>query len=398
MLARAQTLAQVSRWAECAQTAGEIIAHEPDNAAALSLMARCQLGLGNAREAKTWAERAIAADPNAEWPHRLRSVAAETLGEKREARAAALESVRLAPHLPETHTALAQAELANRHFGAARTAAERALALDPTDPGAHNALGMIALRLRRAKEAEGHFRSALALDPLDPAAMNNLGLALEKRGNKRAAIHYYSEASKLDPRDSTARSNASRAAQVGAGGVIVTVVVTRLVINLTSDPDASPDASDDQPAFVTVVDPDPSGAAGSTGTVVRLERNTPDRSEPVPGWLVASLLLLFGGATFVALVVGRRRREEKFGDPVADRDLIRQIRKADRGAASTVRGSWLGVRALLAIGLVVTTSVAWAGFASVSRDGLSGWLFGVGGLAASVALVLLSLPRLRRTR
>lgn len=395
-LGRAETLAAMHRWEECASVVGRIIARTPGDAHAMALLARCHLGLGNDRTAKEWAERASAADPVAEWPHRIRSIAALNLGQKRVARDAAREAVRLAPQLPEGYVTLAHAQMANRRVGEAEDAVRTALELDPVDPSAHNCAGLIALKRRKPKQAEQYFREALALNPEDASAMNNIGLALERQGNKRAAIHYYAEASKLDPRDDTARSNATRAARIGAGGAVATVAITRVVINLTSDAD-----SDDGAPPGTEPVPVPI-AVGPDGVGVPITLPPRPSSETASGapsaWLLVAVLALVAGSVALVALVRRRRMEERSQHPLASRALIREIRRNDRRRGIQARGSWLGIRAVLSLGLLVTISLAWAGFASISSDGASGWIFGLGGMAASAALVWISLPRLRRTR
>jgi tetratricopeptide (TPR) repeat protein len=166
-LERARALCELRRFAEAVELLQQLLGRFPDSATAWCLLAQARLGVGDAYAALDAAGHATALEPEAEWPHRLRSIAFEDLGVPDSAIAAARESVRVGPHIWQAHSHWATTlVLAKRDLGEAGAAAERGVALAPHEPDTHYALGVVADARGDHQAAEEHFRRALALDPL----------------------------------------------------------------------------------------------------------------------------------------------------------------------------------------------------------------------------------------
>jgi predicted Zn-dependent protease len=74
-LTRAQQLFDLGRAAQAREVAVSVLAGRPNSPAALRLLARCHMALGEHREAVRIARAAVAADPAAEYGYRILSTA-----------------------------------------------------------------------------------------------------------------------------------------------------------------------------------------------------------------------------------------------------------------------------------------------------------------------------------
>ncbi len=284
-LAEAETLIQLRRWPAAVAVLSRVVASEPGALRARCLLAQALLGMDKSSEARAQAEAAIALDPTAEWPHRLRSLAFSAQGHKTAALGAAREAVRLAPNLVNGLTLFTGAAVAAGRLGEAEEAAQRALASAPESPSAHNAMGRVALARRQNRMAEGHFREGLRLDPEDPSLLNNLGLALSRQGRKSEAVAYFASSSQSDPTNSTAHRNAVRTA-AGAGWAVGAVAVAQVV-----------------------------------STAVR------PATQNAPDWLASVVLVGLLAFMGVSIFYAVRRRRRQHDDPKASPELIRSLRR-----------------------------------------------------------------------
>jgi Flp pilus assembly protein TadD len=212
-LARIEILVSLGRHQEALNALAPITAREPESSYAWCLTAQAQLQLDRPEEARRSAEAAARADPSAEWPLRLLSIALRETGEGVPAVETAMESVRMEPNLWEPRAILALALLEVRGAevkGArhrARRVAETAVGIAPDEPQTHFVLGLVADRLGRQGDAENAYRRALRLDPQHAAARNNLSVILSRRGDFIGAARGFTEAAAGDPQLSIARRN-----------------------------------------------------------------------------------------------------------------------------------------------------------------------------------------------
>jgi Flp pilus assembly protein TadD len=249
-LVRAEQLIGVGRLDEAAELLGAILAEEPENSGGWCLLARVHIGRHDYAAALSATDRAIALSPDAEWPHRLASIALSGMHRTAAGRRAARESVRLAPNAWQTHVQLASAAASHakflgRTFGSlrpgrgkalreARAAAARARQLAPNEADPWFVLGyteQIAGRTRRSRAA---YRQALALDPAHAMAHNNLaahdiggGALIRAAGALRSALG-------ANPQSRTAQHNVEQLVlqSLFLGWLLMTVDVG-IVVGLT---------------------------------------------------------------------------------------------------------------------------------------------------------------------
>jgi len=207
-LARVEMLVALGRHDDALALLGPLLHDEPANCYAWCLQAQAQLQLDQPGLARPSAEAAVRADPTAEWPVRLLSIAVRELGDTSRAVELAAASVRMEPDLwePRAILAIALSELkGSRHR--ARRVAHSALRLAPAEPQPYFVVGLVADRMGRYADAESAYRQALRLDPQHAAARNNLSVILSRRRDYIGAARGFTEAAAGDPRLVIARRN-----------------------------------------------------------------------------------------------------------------------------------------------------------------------------------------------
>lgn len=173
-LERVETLLRLGRNQEAGRVATQLITGDPRNDRAWVLKAQALLSEKKYEQALVAARAASSVAAEAEYPHRLCSIALSHLGRTREAATAAQAAVELAPDNWATHYLHGQTLLAAQSLPEAQAAAERAVALAPKRPEAHVGLGAVAAAQQRRDAAENSLRRALALDPGNAAAQLRL--------------------------------------------------------------------------------------------------------------------------------------------------------------------------------------------------------------------------------
>ncbi|HSZ56118.1 MAG TPA: tetratricopeptide repeat protein, partial [Tepidisphaeraceae bacterium] len=155
----------------------KVLAHRPDHADTIRMIALLALDLGRTDAAILLLERAI----------------------------------RIAPAVPDYHADLGRAFRSTGRLDEAAAAFTRAIELRPNAPEILNDLGNALLDARRIPEAIDCFRRAISLKPDFPEAANNLGNALTKLGAMDDAIAAYRDAIRLRPDLAEAHANLASA-------------------------------------------------------------------------------------------------------------------------------------------------------------------------------------------
>ncbi len=227
LLQKAEHLAEIERWREAVPLLTKVIAKSPQDFRANCLLSLCHYNLKDFPAALEYAERAIAAEPEEEWGHRLRSVALTEQGRKKEALRAAEEAVRLDPDESFALQTLINALLSCGKNKRAEEIALKMRELFPEMELTFFALGNVYLQRGNTYEAEHCFREALRLNPNSADARNNLGVALLRQnqaadnslfkssnlsilktgGEEDEIQRHFTEAVKLEPTNETAAEN-----------------------------------------------------------------------------------------------------------------------------------------------------------------------------------------------
>ena len=234
---RGEALIELGRAEEALAHLRRAIAEEPGDSRAHCLMAIAYFRLDRPREMLESATAARGADPQSEWPHRLRSIALRALG--RDAVPDAVQAARLEPEEPLTHAEVARALQARRDFAGAEAAARYAVSLNPELVQSHAALADVLLGHGRAFEAVGAYRTALELKPDDALLLNNLAVA-RLRSNDRAGVSEQFEAAmRIDPRAAVARHNLLRTGPARRARVFRRFAIALLVLACVAVPDGT---------------------------------------------------------------------------------------------------------------------------------------------------------------
>jgi tetratricopeptide (TPR) repeat protein len=150
-----------------------ILRRSPDDPHALSLMANIAADLRQVEDGLRWADRAIAADPEAAAPHYSVGRLWELAGQ------------------PD------RAEASYRQV----------LSLDPNHAKAHNNLGCVLSLQGKLDEALACYRQALQLHPEQPEANQNYAAMTSDAGAQEVAIQGYLRQMQRDPTDARAFNN-----------------------------------------------------------------------------------------------------------------------------------------------------------------------------------------------
>src|ERR1041385_3201997 len=154
---QSQTLVDAGRFEEAAELLTRALSAATNDSNLLCRMSQALLGLKQVSQAVSYAERALAVDPENAWPHRLRSVALRKI-DRHESLKSAKTAVQLEPQEPWCWYVLAGAHLQVFNLKEARTAAERLRNLAPQWDVSHQVLSLVALKEEKYKEAEAHCR------------------------------------------------------------------------------------------------------------------------------------------------------------------------------------------------------------------------------------------------
>ncbi len=198
-VARAQLLLAQSRPADAERELLLALGAQPDDTAALALLALSRCDQGKGSEALAAAETAVGLAPDSAYLHYVRAVALHRLNRESDARLAIAEALRLQPDDEDYFPLLASIELAARDWNAALTAAEQALALNPEHVNAANLRAMALVRLGRKEEATATVEFALHRAPDNAFSHANQGWNCLHRNDPKKAQEHFREALRLEP-------------------------------------------------------------------------------------------------------------------------------------------------------------------------------------------------------
>jgi tetratricopeptide (TPR) repeat protein len=211
LIRTARAACDVGRPEEGLRLAARAAASAPQDSWVLSNLAWIQQLTERWDASVETAERAIAANPEGEWGHRLRGVGLYRVGRLDAAVHALAEARRHGPTEVLTHSVFAQYAVYAGRTDEALQAGQQAVDLAPDNTWSWFALGWSHLALNHWDEAELALEKSRDLDPTSSNAHNNLGLVYLRSGRIEQALACFKRALNLDARSSYAFLNAASA-------------------------------------------------------------------------------------------------------------------------------------------------------------------------------------------
>jgi tetratricopeptide (TPR) repeat protein len=196
-LQRVQAFIDLGRLDEARRLLFAILAADPNAVAALRLMAVCHTQAGDGDAALDAADRAVAAEPEDEWGHRLRASALLLLGRPRDAMAAR-QAIQLEPGNWAGHLLLGVAA-APEHRRVSWAAFRRAGALAPMEAEVPFVRGQVLLALGANWRARRAYREAIRIDPQHAGALEGLAAIAMWEGRPGQSLRYVRSAAAAAP-------------------------------------------------------------------------------------------------------------------------------------------------------------------------------------------------------
>jgi len=188
----------------------QVLAVQPNHAAAVHSLGLVAHQLGRYDLAVEWIRQSLALNPNEAAAHSNLGEAYRFLRRYDEAIASYQRAIQLAAPHPQTYHNLGLALAEKGQFADAATAYRHSLKLRPDAPETLNNLGSILAGQGRLDQALGAFRRALELKPDFAEAYNNLGGALVGKGLLDEAVAAYRRAIEFRPGYAMAYYNLGR--------------------------------------------------------------------------------------------------------------------------------------------------------------------------------------------
>ena len=180
--------------------AAEAAAMTPNDPWVVSHLAWLQIRTKHYPDALRTSGQAIAADPEYEWAHRLRSTALWDVAQLEGARSAAAEAVRFAPDSGIAWRVLARSEVSISRGAEALHAGRRAVELDPRNAESWLVLGWARSICGDSEGAESALLKARELGPENENTHNELGVLYIKEGRLDEAEECFRAVLAIDPR------------------------------------------------------------------------------------------------------------------------------------------------------------------------------------------------------
>jgi tetratricopeptide (TPR) repeat protein len=230
---RAELLADLGRYEDAAGELGNLVAAEPDNVRALTMLARIRLAAEQPAEAIVAADAAVAADPKDLAALVARGMVLVQLDRARDAADTAERILRLAPEDGYAQTSAAAILAEARNGQRALDAAWRGVQLAPEDSTAHLVLGLVAARMQLYDLAERAYREALRLDPQLAAARHDIGIVRLEQRRYAEALEHLVEAAVVVPADPAGGQAVGyglrQVLHVGAGYALIAPIIAACV-------------------------------------------------------------------------------------------------------------------------------------------------------------------------
>ena len=204
-LLRAEQLYQQGRYTDAEKEARMQLAQEPQDAAAMALIAQCMLAEDRYDDALDMAERARAMMPAEPSLNYLVAVGQYFKRQPREALATLDQVQQLEPTYSPQYHLRGNIAMAREDWQTALESAERGLQFEPDNVELVNLRARALIQLNRQDEAAQTLDFALNRNPESSQSHANKGWVAIERGDSDAAVHHFRDALRFDPNSEYAR-------------------------------------------------------------------------------------------------------------------------------------------------------------------------------------------------
>ncbi|MEJ5310896.1 MAG: tetratricopeptide repeat protein [Anaerolineae bacterium] len=204
-LAQAELLLQRARYKDAEALLRRVLAEDPTDAEAHTLLAFTLLYQGRETDALLEAQAAVRFAPDNPSGHYAGAIILMEMEKYDEALSAIRTAIRLVPEMPRYHAVMGNIYLRRREWQRALEAAETGLRFDSEDIQCNNIRAMALVKLGRRDEAGQNLEAILALNPENAMTHANQGWALLHGGHHKQALEHFREALRLNPQLSWAR-------------------------------------------------------------------------------------------------------------------------------------------------------------------------------------------------
>jgi tetratricopeptide (TPR) repeat protein len=196
---KAEYLMDVNRHAEAVRLLTDAVRVAPDAARAYIHLAWCHRILKNPSDSLKCVNRAVEAEPESAWAHRVRSLILFWLDKPVAAFEAAAQALNLDIDDVQSIYVYGLTALHAERNAETQSAIERLFLLAPDWYSTHELLGWANFRWKRPREAERAFREALARNPESAELQNIIGELCRESGRVHEGTQFFESSLRLDP-------------------------------------------------------------------------------------------------------------------------------------------------------------------------------------------------------
>jgi tetratricopeptide (TPR) repeat protein len=206
LVERASLLIQTKRYKEAEKHLAEVLATEPDNAEALSLLALCKSEGGQHAEAIKIMEQVVGRQPDNPQSLYLYAIMLLRNNEMRKSEKFVKEAIAFDPFNADYFALLASIKIQQKEWQEAYDTANKGLEIDAENLACLNLRSTALTKLDRHEESFETIREALNKDPRNDHTHANLGWSQLEKGNHKAALESFRAALQLNPGNEYARA------------------------------------------------------------------------------------------------------------------------------------------------------------------------------------------------
>jgi len=197
-LERARLLLQQGRTNDAVQQLKTVLQQDPDNVAALAMMARCQFAQKNFEAGITTMQNVLVLEPGS-YNFYLLGFGYYSAGKNSLAMEAFQQSQSMDPWFVENYGLLSHVLLEQKKFSEALEMANEGLAIEAENITCLNARSIALNKLRKTADAIDTMQNALAQDPDNEYTHCTVGWNYLEKGQHKIATRHFKEALRINP-------------------------------------------------------------------------------------------------------------------------------------------------------------------------------------------------------